>query len=209
LFTNKTPYESMAKLQHQDTTHDFFDFFGLPSELRGAIYEQTMITVGSVKLIQGGMVTAAIRNACSPKLLLVNKRFSEEYKSRSAELITMTAYEHFEEKKHQNVRTLMPVALTECRSVIANCGIAYSAGSELKRHARWITGLVAKLPHLQTFHVNVCKVIRSEDGAKSLALEDLDVLMELPAITSIDILLVRSYHGRRREREHSGQVKAQ
>lgn len=87
---------------------NIFSFFGLPRELRDAIYDESLTVDGALRLGPNGELHTRYKNLTTTNLLLVSRQFKHEYHDRSAGICELVVEDHLEGAASCGFRTLPP-----------------------------------------------------------------------------------------------------
>jgi hypothetical protein len=147
-------------------SHEIFDFFGLPRELRDVIYVLCLVDTPFREFdnkcaedeSEDGF-KAQLRDAPVTELLLVNRQFSEEYRSSAKLVQKLFVEDHIESQTHDpyfKAETLpsamkviarahfeLSIRFTEtCHIEPEHCRVH----KDINLHMRWIPALLFHLP---------------------------------------------------------------
>lgn len=190
------------------TSRDIFDFFGLPPELRDAIYDlDNTVDYCDLPSATGLDQVVNLRTRVPlTNLLLVNRQFSHEYTARCQALKTVTvrdtakdAYEDI--TAHAKARD---AAQLELRLLIRSWSdedhdpghVAVPTdvvGADVDLHLDWIPVLAAQMHSLRSIHISL-HMQRSKALEKCYNLL-LECLPRFAAIAKVDLLEIRLCQG--------------
>ena len=187
----------------QASAHGVFDFFGLPAELRNAIYEQDALAEVHRQKLSGhdnGQFVAFVMRRPSLNLLLVSRELSAGYLDRQARLDKFVVIDHCEYQGGE-LRELPKLALStaslEARLLIdcyhsskdhPCCGV----NELVNMHKRWLSRLAAELGKLRSITIKL--YMQHSAGAPTFfhnLLARMDSLSSIEKTESVEIRLGR------------------
>lgn len=193
--------------------HHVFDFFGLPRELRDAIYDHLGVDVEVNPLVndadESESISAVVRNVALTSLLTLNGQFKAEYEQQLAGQRTLLLYDtgcYIPSGSVSWSDKLRSITKVEVRIIVScdagkDCmggpGSRCQAFKELQMHQAWIRNVLTQLPMVQS----VCiKYFLAWHAASDLAWSKMphgpkhrQTLLELTNTTSLRCLEVYPY----------------
>lgn len=151
-------------------THRFFDFFGLPRELRDEIYCQLgqQVDLASDDTEEPTVIQATIRNVPIPKLLCLCTQFKEEYEKNLSGAQTLVLQDNGANTDLWVNDSLPSFSKVEmqimvvCENDCPNTGRC-TAADDLGDHREWIQGFLDTSDSLTSLkveiHVQACNRI--------------------------------------------------
>ncbi|TKA76309.1 hypothetical protein B0A55_04199 [Friedmanniomyces simplex] len=188
----------MAPNDDSDGAGRTFDLFGLPLELREAIYDGVLADE-EVTVNKGPKVAVSVRHAMPANLALVSHRFSEEFKKRELNVRivlkdteALNRGEHIEmpafPRTFASLEMHVTLALIDARNHLCDSLTYCEVMTEFNFHRTTAKTTLEKLPHVRALSIHIYLPYSSQRAdALRCALVHRGVFTDLKYLTDITI----------------------